>query len=143
MGPAGHVGVKSLRVMFGMSPCSANIHSYTIQASRSANPLCSPVLWKGEDYFLPVICLCELHYGIVELEELVDDFWVLNPVKDGDDSDVGNKFFCPNRGGLNRRGFPNALGLLKLAVLGGDGDIGVGGFSTSFPSDCLTVALTL
>ena len=62
---------------------------------------------------------------------------MLTPVKDGDDSDVlGNKFFCPNRGGLNRRGFPNALGLLKLAVLERDGDIGVGGFSTSFPSNC-------
>ena len=81
---------------------------------------------EGEDCLLPVICMGQLHDGIVELEELVDDFWVLNPVEDGDDSDVSNKIFCPNRGGLNRRGFPNALGLLKLAVLERDGDIGCG-----------------
>ena len=54
---------------------------------------------EGEDCLLPVIGLCELHYGVMELEELVDDFWVLNPVKNGHDSDVGNEVFCPNRGG--------------------------------------------
>ena len=49
---------------------------------------------------------------------------MLHPVKDLDDSNVGDEVFEPNRWGFDRRGFPNALGLLELAVFEGDGDVG-------------------
>jgi hypothetical protein len=69
---------------------------------------------EGEDCLLPVICMGQLHNGIVGLEELVDNFWVLKPVEDGDDSNVSNKIFRPNRGDLIAETFPTLLDCLSL-----------------------------
>jgi len=79
---------------------------------------------EREDCFLPVVCLRQLHDGVVEIEELVDNLGMLHPVEDRDDSNIGDEVFGPNRWGFVRRGFPNALGLLELAVFEGDDDVG-------------------
>ena len=68
---------------------------------------------------MPLVCLRQLHDGVVE-----NNLGMLHPVKDLDDSNVGDEVFEPNRWGFDRRGFPNALGLLELAVFEGDGDVG-------------------
>jgi hypothetical protein len=68
--------------------------------------------------FINLCLLPELHDGVVEIEELVDNLGALNPVEDRRVERRDEIFE------LDRRGFPNALGLLELVVFEGDGDVG-------------------